>query len=82
MIEMKEGCKMLGFIVLFVLFVSLIKLTWFLLSMTGKALGFVIGMAGYLLLGFIAVSVLGLATLVFPLVLVAGAISLIAGLAR
>lgn len=73
---------MLGFIVLLILFVSLIKLTWFLLSITGKAIGFAIGLAGYLLLAFIAVSVLGLATLVFPLVLVAGAISLIAGLSR
>lgn len=73
---------MLGFVVLFVLFISLIKLTWFLLSVTGKAVGFLIGLAGYMLLAFIAISVLGFATLVFPLILVAGVISLFAGLAR
>lgn len=73
---------MFGLVILFVLFVAFIKLSWFLLSGAGKALGLVIGFLGYLLLAFFAISALSLSTLVFPFVIIAGVISLIAGMAR
>lgn len=73
---------MFGLVILFVLFVAFIKLSWFLLSVGGKALGLAIGFLGYLLLAFFAISALSLSTLVFPFVIIAGIISLIAGMAR
>ena len=73
---------MFGLVILFVLFVAFIKLSWFLLSVGGKALDLAIGFLGYLLLAFFAISALSLSTLVFPFVIIAGIISLIAGMAR
>ena len=61
--------------VLFVIFmmVSLFKLAGFVLRIAGRLLGGILGIIGYLFLGILAVTALGLAAFALPVILVIGA---------
>ena len=63
--------------IIFMLFV-LFKVAGLLFHVAGAVLGFFLGMIFYLILGVIAVSLLGFAIFVLPAILIAGVASLLA----
>lgn len=73
---------MFGILILIMLLVMLFKLTALLLSLGSRMIGIVLSMVGYLIIAFLAIGILGLAAFVFPLILIAGAVSLIFYLCR
>lgn len=73
---------MLTLIVVILLIVGLFKVTGFVLHIAGKVLGGILGIIGWLILGGIAVSLLGLAIYALPIILVIGIIALIVAAAR
>lgn len=62
-------------IMLYIIF----KISMFFFGILGSALGFVMGLILYLLLGLVGVFFLGLTALALPVILVGGAIALLAG---
>ena len=73
---------MFGILILIMLLVMLFKLTALLLSLGSRMIGIVLSMVGYLIIAFLAIGILGFAAFVFPLILIAGAVSLIFYLCR
>lgn len=73
---------MLTLIVTILLIVGLFKITGFVLHIAGKVLGGILGIIGWLILGGIAVSLLGLAIYALPVILIIGIIALIVAAAR
>lgn len=73
---------MLSFLLLVLTCGCLLKCTDFMFRLFGKLLGFVFGAIGYVIVGALAITVLGFATIVGPIVIVAGIISVIALIAR
>ena len=57
------------------------KLTWFFLRLTGKALGIVLSVAGYIILGVLIV-VLSIPLIFMPILAVVGLVALITGFDR
>ena len=72
---------MLSILVLIILIIGLFKLTVFSFKVVGTLLGWLIGGIGWLVLAGLAVTVLGLALVAIPAILVIGGIALIAAAA-
>ncbi len=62
--------------------VIMFKLTGFFLRLCGKLIGVFFSIAGYALIGTLAVGAIGLGMLVIPLVVIAGLFSIIGNFAR
>ena len=56
------------------------KVTGFFFRVCGKILGFVFSGVGYLVLGFLAVGVFGIALFIIPVIFIAGIVSICAAL--
>lgn len=72
---------MAGLLLVVLLMVILFKATGFAFRIAGKILDGIIGIAGYLILGGIAVTVFGLAMAVLPVILIVGGAALISAAA-
>lgn len=72
---------MLSILVLVFFVIALFKLTALFFRVVGKLLGWIIGVIGWLFLAGLAVTVLGLAAIAAPVVLIIGFIALIAAAA-
>lgn len=69
---------LLGTIFIIFMLLVLFKVAGLLFHVAGAVLGFFLGMVFYLILGVIAVSLLGFAIFVLPGILIAGVASLLA----
>lgn len=68
-----------------IVFACVLKLTGFFFKLFGKIIGLAFGLIGYILMGVLAVTVFGLATIFAPIIIIVGicaVIALIAGLAK
>ena len=72
---------MLSFLVLILIMIGLFKLTGLFFRAVGTLLGWILGGIGWLILAVLAISVIGLAVYVLPIILIIGLIALIAGAA-
>ena len=77
----KEWKILLSILVLVFFVIALFKLTALFFRVVGKLLGWIIGVIGWLFLAGLAVTVLGLAAIAAPVVLIIGFIALIAAAA-
>lgn len=68
---------MLTLIIVILFIVGLFKLTGFVFHIAGKLLGGILGIIGWLILGGIAVTLLGLAVYALPIILIIGIVALI-----
>ena len=69
---------MLSLLIMILIMAGLFKFTGFLFHIVGKVLGGILGIIGWLILGVIAVSILGLALYIVPIVLIVGVVALVA----
>ena len=78
---MKSGGADMLFSIIFTIIMLYIifKISMFFFGILVSALGFVLGLILYLLLGLVGVFFLGLTALALPAILVGGAIALLAG---
>lgn len=65
---------MISLLITIAMIVVSLKFVGFLLKVCGKLLGGIFGIIGYLLIGVFAVSVLGLAVMAIPIILIVGII--------
>lgn len=72
---------MLSFLVLILIMIGLFKLTGLFFRAVGTLLGWIFGGIGWLILAGLAVTVLGLALIAVPVVLIVGCTALIAAAA-
>lgn len=72
---------MLSLLILILFVVGLFKLTGFIFRIVGRILGGILGIIGWLILGGIAVGLLGMAVSVLPIILLIGVAALIAAAA-
>ena len=72
---------MLSFLVLILIMIGLFKLTGLFFRAAGTLLGWILGGIGWLILAGLAVTVLGLALIAVPVVLIVGCTALIAAAA-
>lgn len=72
---------MLSFLVLILIMIGLFKLTGLFFRAVGTLLGWIFGGIGWLILAGLAVTVLGLALIAVPVVLIVGCAALIAAAA-
>lgn len=73
---------LLGIFIIIALMLLVLKVTWFIIKLTGRLLGFVLGLIGFSLIGVFAIVVVGLAIFAFPIILVLGIIGLIGLIAK
>ncbi|MCQ2533444.1 MAG: hypothetical protein MJ172_02615 [Clostridia bacterium] len=73
---------LLGIFIIIALMLLVLKVTWFIIKLTGRLLGFVLGLIGFSLIGVFAIVVVGLAIFAFPIILVLGIIGLIGLVAK
>lgn len=73
---------MLTLFIVILFIVGLFKLTGFIFHIAGRLLGGILGIIGWLILGGIAVSILGLAIYALPVILIIGIIALIVAAVR
>lgn len=73
--------NMLSLLILILFAVGLFKLTGFIFHIVGRILGGILGIIGWLILGGIAVGLLGMAVSVLPIILLIGVVALIAAAA-
>lgn len=69
--------NMLSLLILILFAVGLFKLTGFIFHIVGRILGGILGIIGWLILGGIAVGLLGMAVSVLPVILLIGVVALI-----
>ncbi|MCH3986491.1 MAG: hypothetical protein LKG56_01685 [Lachnospiraceae bacterium] len=72
---------MLSILILVCFVIGFFKLTGFFLRIAGRIFGGLLGIFGWLILAVLAVTLFGMAAYVLPLILIAGIIALIVGLA-
>ena len=72
---------LLSFLVLILIMIGLFKLTGLFFRAVGTLLGWILGGIGWLILAGLAVTVLGLALIAVPVVLIVGCAALIAAAA-
>ena len=68
---------MLAVILTILLFGSVLKLTGFFLKLFGKLIGVAFGLIGYIIVGVLAVTVLGLATVIAPILIGIGIVAIV-----
>lgn len=68
---------LISIIITVLLFAGIFKLTGFFFRIVGKIFGAVLGLIGYTILGFLAIGAFGLAVLALPVILAAGAITIV-----
>lgn len=73
---------MLTLFIVILFIVGLFKFTGFIFRIAGRLLGGILGIIGWLILGGIAVSLLGLAIYALPVILIIGIIALIVAAVR
>lgn len=69
---------LLSWLIVILIVVALFKITGFVFHIVGKMLGFIFGIAGWLILAGLAVTVFGLAMFCVPVILIVGCLALIA----
>lgn len=69
---------MLSLLIMILIMAGLFKFTGLLFHIVGKVFGGILGIIGWLILGVIAVSILGLALYIVPIVLIVGVVALVA----
>ncbi len=72
---------MLGLLLVILFMVILFKITGFVFHIVGRLLGGILGIFGWLFLAALAVTVFGLAIVFIPVILLIGAVALIAAAA-
>lgn len=73
---------MLNFLLVILFCALLFRFTGFLLGLLGRVLGSVLGLIGFVVLGILAVSILGIGLFILPVLLVAGIIAIATGAAK
>lgn len=68
---------LISIILTILLFGVIFKLTGLVIKLVGKVFGAVLGIIGYSILGFVSIGVLGLALAAFPVILTAGAATIL-----
>lgn len=63
---------MLTFIFTFILLGIAFRLTWWTISIVGRLVGGILGFVAFLVVGIFAVTILGVAIAVFPIILLIG----------
>lgn len=71
----------ISWLIVILIVMALFKVTGFVFHIVGKLLGFIFGIAGWLILAGLAVTVFGLAVFCVPIILIVGCIALIAAVA-
>jgi hypothetical protein len=69
---------LLSWLIVILIVVALFKITGFVFHIVGKMLGFIFGIAAWLILAGLAVTVFGLAMFCVPVILIVGCLALIA----
>ena len=69
---------LLSWLIVILIVVALFKITGFVFHNVGKMLGFIFGIAAWLILAGLAVTVFGLAMFCVPVILIVGCLALIA----
>ncbi len=69
---------LLSWLIVILIVVALFKITGFVFHIVGKMLGFIFGIAAWLILAGLAVTVFGLAMFCVPVILIVGCLVLIA----
>ena len=69
-----------GLLIIAALLAVSFKITGFFLRLLGKVIGVVFSIAGYALIGFLAVGVFSIGLLILPVILVVGIIAIISAL--
>lgn len=72
----------MSFLFTLLLMVIFFKVTGFCLRIFGKLLGCIFGLFGYVLIGVLAITGLGLAVAFFPVIILVGIMAIIAAVAR
>ncbi len=72
---------MLGLLLVILFMVILFKITGFVFHIVGRLIGGILGIFGWLFLAALAVTVFGLAIVFIPVILLIGAVALIAAAA-
>ena len=68
---------MLSFLFLIVVLVAMFKMTCFMLGLGFKAVGLIISLIGYLIVGALSIAFIGMAAFVVPLVLIGAILSVV-----
>lgn len=68
---------MLSFLFLIVVLVAMFKMTGFMLGLGFKAVGLIISLIGYLIVGALSIAFIGMAAFVVPLVLIGAILSVV-----
>lgn len=69
---------LLSWLIVILIVVALFKITGFVFHIVGKMLGFIFGIAAWLILAGLAVTLFGLAMFCVPVILIVGCLALIA----
>lgn len=68
---------MLSFLFLIVVLVAMFKMTGFMLGLGFKAVGLIISLIGYLIVGALSIAFIGMVAFVVPLVLIGAILSVV-----
>ena len=68
---------MLSFLFVIVVLVAMFKMTGFMLGLGFKAVGLIISLIGYLIVGALSIAFIGMAAFVVPLVLIGAILSVV-----
>ena len=68
---------MLSFLFLIVVLVAMFKMTGFMLGLGFKAVGLIISLIGYLIVGALSIAFIGMAAFVVPLVMIGAILSVV-----
>ena len=68
---------MVSFLFLMVVLVAMFKMTGFMLGLGFKAVGLIISLIGYLIVGALSIAFIGMAAFVVPLVLIGAILSVV-----
>ncbi len=69
---------MVSLLIVILMIAALFKITIFMFHIAGKILGAILGIAGWLILGGLAVTAFGLALIALPVILIIGIIAIMA----
>ena len=76
----REGENMIEILILILFLVVFFKLVGLFLKIFGKILGIMFSLLGYIILGVVAVYVIGFAFFVLPVIILVGIISILAAI--
>ncbi len=71
---------MFGLLIVILMVLLLFKITFFMFRVMGKIMACILGVIGWLIMGCLSITVFGLTLVMLPIILIVGAVALVAAI--